>query len=104
MTRNRFGKGTGWYVGTVVEQTQFYDGLIAALLKDASIRPPLHPPEGVEVSIRGNGDRRLLFLLNHTEEPRIVPLPSVMRDALSGAGTGRSLTLPRLGVAVLQMR
>src|SRR5262249_19964817 len=49
VTRNAFGKGYGWYVGTIVEQTEFYDKLIGALLSDAGIRPLVKPPNGVEV-------------------------------------------------------
>jgi beta-galactosidase len=102
LTRNDFGKGSGWYDGTVIKEPTFYDRLVAALLKEASIRPIVHLPAGVEVSVRSNGERRLLFLLNHMQEPRVVELPAAMHDLLGGARTDKTLTLPRLGVAVLE--
>jgi beta-galactosidase len=31
VTRNEFGTGIGWYVGTIVDSTEFYDKLVASL-------------------------------------------------------------------------
>ena len=70
VTRNNFGQGVGWYVGTIVDSDAFYDQLIARVLKDAGIVPLVRPPVGVEVSVRGNDARKLLFVINQTEQQR----------------------------------
>src|SRR5690606_38974095 len=99
VTRNRFGKGQGWYVGTVIEQESFYDALIARLLKDANIRPEVEPPNGVEVSVRQGQGRKLLLLMNHTGRPATVNVPEGKAELLSGGRTEKTLRLDRFGVA-----
>jgi len=61
------------------------------------------PPEGVEVSVRENGDRRLLFVLNHTETPQTVSVPAGKTELLTGQTTDAILTLDCYGVAVIQL-
>jgi beta-galactosidase len=103
VTRNAFGKGRGWYVGTVVKETPFYDRLVKALLDDAGIRPVLEPPGGVEVAVREGAGKKLLFLLNHTTTPKTVRVPAGKRELLTGQTTSDTLDLGILGVAVLEM-
>jgi beta-galactosidase len=103
VTRHAFGKGRGWYVGTVAKERSFYDELVKALLADAGVRPLLEPPEGVEVSAREGGGRRLLFLINHTATPKTVRVPPGKRELLTGGLTADTLDLGSLGVAVLEM-
>ena len=103
VTRNRFGKGTGYYVGTVVSDPAFYDALIADVLKNAMITPLLTPPSGVEVSVRAGAGKRLLFLINHTEDPKQVAVPPGKEELLAGALTGDSIELARYGVAVIRL-
>ncbi len=98
-----YGKGKAWYVGTVVKETAFYDNLVAQLLKDAVIDPLVTPPPGVEVSLRQGSNRRLLFLLNHTDEPKTVKVPKDKTELLTGQKTGDSLNLDRFGVAVIEL-
>lgn len=103
VTRHAFGKGRGWYVGTVVKETAFYDRLAKALLADAGIEPVLELPEGVEVSVREGGGRRLVFILNHTTTPKTVRVPAGKRELLTQQSTRDTLELGILGVAVLEM-
>jgi beta-galactosidase len=103
VTRNTYGKGKGWYVGTVVKEDAFYDNLVQCLLDDAGMGPLVHPPVGVEASIRRGQAGTLLFLLNHTDEPKTVAVPQGRVELLSGQRTGESITLDRFGVAVLEL-
>ncbi|NLZ07777.1 MAG: beta-galactosidase [Phycisphaerae bacterium] len=103
VTRNRLGKGQGWYVGTVIEQESFYDALIAQLLKGADIRPVVDPPNGVETSIRQGQGKKLLFVMNHTDQPATVNVPEGKVELLSGGRTDRTLRLDRFGVAVIAL-
>jgi beta-galactosidase len=100
-TRHHHGAGTGYYVGTVVQQPAFYDALIADMLHTAGVSPLLAPPAGVEVSVRAGAGKTLIFLLNTTQEAQTVALPHGLRDLLADAEAGRSITLERFGVAVL---
>lgn len=106
VTRHRYGKGWGWYVGCVAKEDAFYDAVVARLLADAKVEPLLQVPEGVELSVRestGKGvGKRLVFLVNHLEEPMTVAVPAGKKDLLTGRKTGKSLELDRFGVAVLR--
>jgi beta-galactosidase len=103
VTRNRYGKGFGWYVGAVIREDAFYDQLAARLLADAGVRPILTPPPGVEVSLRESDSVRLLFLINHTEQPQTVPVPAGKKELLTGRKTRDSVDLEPYGVAVIQL-
>jgi beta-galactosidase len=103
VTRNRFGKGAAYYVGAVVREEAFYDQLIADVLKAAKVQPPLAPPEGVEVAVREGAGKKLLFVVNHTEEKQTVSVPPGKRELLTGEETADSLDLDRYGVAVIKL-
>lgn len=102
-TRNRFGKGAGYYVGAVVSEPAFYDQLIADVLKAGGVSPVLAPPEGVEVSVREGAGKKLLFLVNHTEEKQHVSVPSGKPELLTGETTSGTVTLEAYGVAVIKL-
>lgn len=103
VTRNEYGNGVGWYVSTVVKETEFYDQLIRNLLIDAGIKSVLEPPAGVEVSLREGAGKKLLFIINHTEEKQTVAVPPGKVDLLTQTKTGDSIELDILGVAVLRL-
>ncbi|MHC4917376.1 MAG: beta-galactosidase, partial [Planctomycetota bacterium] len=103
-TRNRFGKGTAYYVGAVVREPAFYDQLIADALKNARLSPVAAPPEGVEVSVRQGAGKKLLFLVNHTEQQQTVAVPSGKRELLTGETTADSITLDTYAVAVIKLQ
>jgi beta-galactosidase len=104
VTSHDFGKGKGWYVGTVIKEESFYDKLIAELLEDAGIRLLVHPPNGVEVSVRQGQGTKLLFLMNHTQQPKIVTVPEGRIELLSNIRTKKALKLDRFDVAVVLLK
>jgi nucleoside-diphosphate-sugar epimerase len=59
-----------------------YDVLAPLLLEWAGVQPSLPTPEDVEVTQRWQGDRRLMYLLNHAAEPRTVHLDGDYTDLL----------------------
>ncbi len=102
-TRNRHGKGSAYYVGTVVQEDAFYDRLMGEVLRDAKIRPIVNPPPGVEVSVRQARGRKVLFLINHTETRQTVKVPAGRKELLTGALTQDKLTLDVFGVAAIKL-
>ncbi len=103
LTRHRFGKGLGYYVGAIFKEAAFYDALIAEVCKHSRIKPVVRPPAGVEVSLREGAGRKLLFLINHTDEEKEVAVPAGKRELLSGKTSAATLTLKTHGVAVLRL-
>jgi len=102
-TRNQFGKGFGYYVGSVIKEPAFYDGLMAEVLKSAGVQPVVSPPDGVEASVREGGGKKLLFLVNHSEETKTVPVPAGKQELLSGTKTQQAVELDKYGVSVIQL-
>jgi beta-galactosidase len=73
ITMNQMGKGRVIYVGAVGDAS-LYGTVAGWWLKLAEVRPLLVVPEGVEVAERWQGDRRLSFVLNHTEREQELTL------------------------------
>lgn len=101
-TRNRFGEGWGYYLGTVVREPVFYDRLVGEMLAKAGIAARVATPAGVEAAARSGNGKELLFLINHTEEPQVVAVPAGKKELLSGETTGETMELGRYGVAVVE--
>ena len=74
ITRNRYGKGTVYYVGT---EMNFW--LAERLMEDAmaqsGVRSLLETPPGVEAICREKDGKRWLFLLNHYGAQETVDVP-----------------------------
>jgi beta-galactosidase len=101
ITLNRVGKGKAVYVGTFGE-TSLYSALFDWLLGDLRISAILDVPKGVEVTKRWQGERRMLFLLNHNALPQTLTLPRRYVNLLAApAVLEGTITLAPHGVLVL---
>lgn len=98
ITRNKFGKGWVVYVGTVGDEP-LYDALEGWLEGLAGIKPVLDAPEGVEVTERWQGERRLLFLINYTQKDQEITLDGSYTDLLIN-----SKLVGKVRVAPLEVR
>lgn len=102
LTRHRFGAGEAWYLASSAEAA-FLRGLLGHLCAQAGVEPVLPDlPDGVEATVRGEGDARVFFLLNHTAQEVRVPLATPLRDLLSGETWQTWTVLPPYGVLVAQ--
>ena len=68
------GLGNREFVQSVVQNTIAMSGLY-----------PLATGEGIEVMERRQGERALLFLLNHSDAPQTVTVPNTCCDSLTDA-------------------
>ncbi len=101
ITLNQFGKGHALYVGTF-GGAALCERLAGWLLRLAGVQPLLSAPHGVEVAERWQGERRLVFILNHTDREQRVALDGAYQDLLGdGAPVEGMLTLPAREVRVL---
>jgi beta-galactosidase len=100
MTRNAFGTGGAYYVGTQLGMDAL-DWVIGRAVDEAQVKPALDVPAGVEVLVRKNAEKRFLFLLNHADTNVRVKLPTAMTDLISGARHEGVIELDVAGVAVL---
>jgi beta-galactosidase len=96
ITLNRVGQGWVVYVGTFGEEA-LYEALADWLLELAGVDPLPAAPQGVEIAERWQGDRLLLFVLNHTDEEQQVSLDVACLDLLEGGAVaeGTAVIAPR---------
>ena len=73
ITRNRFGQGQAWYVGTEPGEG-LMKKLVSELLRAADVDSLGETPEGVELACRKGREQNYLFVLNHTDTPQTVSL------------------------------
>lgn len=100
VTRNVFGDGVAYYLGTRPED-RYTKLLLKSICEEAGVRPTVEAPPGVDAVRRKTVDASFLFVLNHNEEAVEVRLPSPGRDLLAGTEHDSSLVLEPLGVAIL---
>jgi beta-galactosidase len=84
ITRNAFGKGTVFYVGTQPD-TDALAGTLDQVAAAAKITPVISEPTKLEVTCRVKGDKRYYFIMNLSGED--CPVPNIFAgatDILSG--------------------
>lgn len=103
VTRNHYGKGTAWYLGTMLSRSALKRYLLAAAA-DAGITAP---PERWPLILRSGETRegkRVHFLLNYSQEENKVPSRWAGTDLLTGKQyrPGEEIALPDWGCAVVE--
>jgi beta-galactosidase len=100
VTRNRFGQGWGYYLGTQPDQS-FMSQLLTQICEDNGIRAEFATPEGVEL-IRRDGPRQsFLFVLNHNKKPIELDTGPYKFNLLTNTRFEGTLELAGLGTAIL---
>ena len=103
ITRNRFGKGAAFYVGTALDPGGM-DWLLQQVCETAGVQPiSPNAPAGVELLQRSNGSSAWLFVLNHSAEKVTVPFGGHGLDLLTGRQVDEAVELEPAGVAVIQL-
>lgn len=104
VTRNAFGKGHAWYLGTNADPS-FLDELASLALADAGIAPIAEADQGIELCVRGGGGRKFLFALNHADVAGSVTLPKdgTLLPEGTPIGAQTRLEIPARGVSVVEL-
>ena len=104
VTRNQFGNGTAFYVGTVPDQKGM-EWLLEKVCEVAGVKAVLsNVPAGIELVQRAAGNSSWLFVLNHSAEKVTVPLQQNGSDLLTGANVNGSVELEPAGVAIIHWK
>ena len=103
ITRNAFGKGYAWYLGTMLPPERLREYLLAAAADAGIISPVVQPPVVVRSAVNAAGDK-LHFFLHYSSEPLSVPSPWRGIDLLTGKRheTGSLIELDDWGVCILR--
>ena len=87
ITRNAYGQGAAYYLGTTPDQATL-DQVLGQAMEEVGLQR-LDLPEGVESVLRGEGDSQVRILLNHNE----VPVHALGQElAPSGQGSSCDIT------------
>ncbi len=72
ITKNHYGKGTAYYVGTKTSSEEFYQKIMGLALSDAGIKPGEAVPYGVQVATREKDGKKIYFVLNYEDKTKTV--------------------------------
>jgi beta-galactosidase len=95
-----YGRGRAVYLAGAAAVPTLVD-LYRELGTEAGL-PLLDVPEGVEVVPLAGESGRLLFVLNHSDERRVVELAGDWHDHVAGAPAGGRFVLEGLGIALVE--
>jgi beta-galactosidase len=99
-TRNRFGKGSAYYIASDPE-TAFLKAFYGSLLDEHSI-PHYPAPEGIEITLRHKGEEAFVFVLNHNPQETVFAFgEKSYRDLLSDETCSGQIAMPAYGVRIL---
>ena len=91
-----------YYLGTVAEERYYLD-FFREVAAEAGVTQFPDLPEGVQISVRGNGEKRYLFLLNLSRNRRTVTLDQAYSSILSERKVGPELILEPYPVEIVEL-
>ena len=101
VSRNNFGEGCAWYLGTGVSQKAL-NMLVEQVCAEAGVEAnPFEAMEGVQVVRRFFEERPLYYILNFSGETKTLFLKNTYLDCLKEAPIEGMMDIPALGYAVL---
>lgn len=103
VTRNCFGKGFVYYVGTHMEEAGL-SGILEQAAADAAVESIGQGTEGLEVVCRRTSDSRIYFIMNFGEQERRMPLWLCHhKDLLSGEMVSEDTMLKKYDVYIIKI-
>ncbi len=100
ITLNHVGQGNAVYIGTMGD-AGLHRSLAKWLLKLAGVQAIIETTANVEVAERWHGANRLLFILNHTDQPQEVKLNRRYQTLLDGKTYDSGVTVPAKDLVIL---
>lgn len=88
VTRNQFGKGKAYYIGTQPEQS-FLKELMKLICDDCGVQAPYPAGEGVELTRRVSEKADVIFVINHNKQENMVDFGE---DSLQNLVTGEIIS------------
>ena len=102
VTRNSFGKGHVYYVGTHMEE-QGISGILEQAAMDADVKSEISDGNGLEIVCRSAGEKKIYFVLNFTDQEKHIPAALLgKKDLLSGEDLTEETVLKKYDVFILQ--
>lgn len=105
VTRNDFGGGKAYYLGTKSNE-QFMSMFLQEIFNENSISPVADTESMVEATVRENENGRFLFLLNHADDTRSAVIPEDGAEIITGRkyAKGERVEIASKDVLIIQMK
>ncbi len=102
VTRNRFGKGHVYYVGTHMEE-QGLCGILEQAVVDAEVKSIAANGDGLEIVCRTTGEDRIYFVMNFTDQEKQMPTAFLgKKDLLSDRIVTAETVLKKYDVYIIK--
>jgi beta-galactosidase len=101
ITRNHYGKGTTYYVGTKTSDEKFYQKIMSLALTDAGMKPGEIVPYGVQIATREKAGKKICFVLNYEDKTKTVSMGKRMVNAFTGQEEPETVQIGPYDVKVL---
>ncbi|SFQ40676.1 beta-galactosidase [Salibacterium halotolerans] len=93
VTKNNYGRGKAWYIGSSAD-ADFISDLVLKLAQEKNIEPSLPPVDDVEVTVREKNNTKIYFILNHSNEKKVIETGNEeKRNLLNGQTIKNSVEL-----------
>ena len=103
VTRNAFGQGTAYYIGTQPEDA-FLGDLLDRICRDTGLKGLFHADTGVEITRRVTPEHTVIFVLNHHASEACVDFGRAqLTDLLSHQSVTGSVHIPGRDVMILSL-
>lgn len=106
LTVNSFGQGEAYYIASRNED-RFLDDFYTAIHKKLNLKRAIAAsfPEGVTAQIRTDGENEFIFILNFSDDKRIVNLgEETLTDLLTGEAVEKEIDLQGYGLTILKRK
>jgi beta-galactosidase len=101
ISMNNFGKGKAVYIGADLNAAGL-SRVLRSLAASAGVQQASEPPAGIELTVRTDGKKQWMFLLNHTADSQTVELSGNFKDLLTGEAQSGQVSVAGYAVRVLQ--
>ncbi|MFD5276232.1 beta-galactosidase [Pseudarthrobacter sp. NPDC058362] len=98
VTRNRYGAGTAWYIGTALDPAGMRE-VVAEAVGESGISV-LDSPQGLEVVVRSSTDEGYVFLINHSDEEHKYAVHG--HELITGEDVSHVVAIPAGAVRVVR--
>lgn len=100
-TVNKYGLGKAYYLGCDLEENAMKN-LAVFLGQEHGLNLLPYEIEGIEAVTANDGEKDVLFLLNHLNRPAVVPVKGAYTEMITGSRGAETVRLDPFGVAVLE--
>ena len=102
ITKNKYGKGTTYYIGTSPEENGLKKVLDMAV-EEAKVKPVINEETKLEITYRKSGTRKIYFIINFQDQEQPIPTCFIgKKDILTDRIIEADETLEKYQVKIIQ--